>query len=172
MKYLWSPWRMDYILSRKQKGCFFCKKPKEKKDRKNLILFRSRYAFVMMNRFPYNNGHLLIVPKRHSFDLDQLHHEELEDLFFLLKTSTRVLKKTLKPHGFNIGINLGVVGGAGEKHIHFHIVPRWTGDTNFMPVLGETKIIPEYLENTYHKLHSAFRDFSFLEKGQKGGRKK
>jgi len=114
----------------------------------------------------------MIVPKRHSFYLEQLRHEELEDLFFLLKTSTRVLKKTLKPHGFNIGINLGVVGGAGEKHIHFHIVPRWTGDTNFMPVLGETKIIPEYLENTYHKLHSAFRDFSFLEKGQKGGRKK
>ena len=114
----------------------------------------------------------MIVPKRHSFDLDQLHHEELEDLFFLLKTSTQVLKKTLKPHGFNIGINIGVVGGAGEKHIHIHIVPRWTGDTNFMPVLGETKIIPEYLENPYHKLHSAFGDLSLLKKGQKGGRKK
>jgi ATP adenylyltransferase len=126
----------------------------------------------MMNRFPYNNGHLMIVPKRHSLDLDQLYHEELEDLFFLLKTSTQVLKKTLKPHGFNIGINIGVVGGAGEKHIHIHIVPRWTGDTNFMPVLGETKIIPEYLENTYQQLHSAFGDLSLLKKGQKGGRKK
>jgi len=163
---------MDYILSRKQKGCIFCTKPKERKDRKNLILFRSRYAFVVMNKFPYNNGHLMIVPKRHSSDLNQLRHEELQDLFFLLKVSTQVLKKTLKPHGFNIGINIGAVGGAGEKHIHFHIVPRWAGDTNFMPVLGETKIIPEYLENTYHKLHSAFRDFSPLKRGQKGGQQK
>ena len=114
----------------------------------------------------------MIVPKRHSLGLEQLLPEELEDLFSLLKTSTQVLKKTLKPHGFNIGINIGAVGGAGEKHIHFHIVPRWKGDTNFMPVLGETKIIPEYLENTYHKLHSAFGDLSLLEKGQKGGRKK
>ena len=172
MKYLWSPWRMDYILGRKEKGCIFCKKPKEKKDRKNLILFRSRYAFVMMNKFPYNNGHLMIVPKRHCLDLSQLHQEELQDLFFLLKASTQVLKKTLKPHGFNIGINMGIVGGAGEKHIHFHVVPRWTGDTNFMPVLGETKVIPEYLDNTYHKLHSAFRNPSLLKKGRKGGRKK
>ena len=172
MKYLWSPWRMDYILSGKQKGCFFCNNPKEKKDRKNLILFRNRYAFVMMNRFPYNNGHLMIVPKRHAIDLEQLHDEELEDLFLLLKASMRVLKKALKPHGFNIGINIGVVGGAGEKHLHFHLVPRWTGDTNFMPVLGETKVIPEYLENTYHKLHSAFGDLSLTKKGQKGGRKK
>jgi ATP adenylyltransferase len=126
----------------------------------------------MMNKFPYNNGHLMIVPKRHSFGLEQLHPRELEDLFSLLRTSTLVLKKTLKPHGFNIGINIGVVGGAGEKHIHFHIVPRWAGDTNFMPVLGETKIIPEYLENTYQKLHSAFRDFLLPKKSQKGGRKK
>lgn len=114
----------------------------------------------------------MIVPKRHSFDLNQLRHEELQDLFSLLKASTQVLKKTLKPHGFNIGINIGVVGGAGEKHIHFHIVPRWKGDTNFMPVLGETKVIPEYLENTYHKLHSAFGNLSLLKKGQKGGLKK
>jgi ATP adenylyltransferase len=172
MKYLWSPWRIDYILSRKQKGCIFCKKPKEKEDRKNLILCRSRYAYVMMNRFPYNNGHLMIVPNRHSFDLEQLNREELEDLFLLLKASTKVLKQTLRPHGFNIGINIGIVGGAGEKHLHFHIVPRWTGDTNFMPVLGETKVIPEYLENTYHKLYSAFRDLSLLKKDKKGGRKK
>lgn len=114
----------------------------------------------------------MIVPKRHASNLEQLYHEEMEDLFFLLKISTHVLKKILKPHGFNIGINIGTIGGAGEKHIHFHIVPRWAGDTNFMPILGETKIIPEYLENTYHKLHSAFEDFSFPKKGQKGGRKK
>lgn len=112
----------------------------------------------------------MVVPKRHCLDLEQLHDEELEDLFFLLKTSTRVLKRTLKPHGFNIGINIGVVGGAGEKHLHFHIVPRWAGDTNFMPVLAETKTIPEYLENTFRKLHSAFTDLSLVKKGQKGRR--
>ena len=114
----------------------------------------------------------MIVPKRHCSELEQLRHEELEDLFFLLKASTLVLKKTLNPDGLNIGMNIGVVGGAGEKHLHFHIVPRWTGDTNFMPVLGETKVIPEYLENTYHKLHSAFVDLSLQKNGQKGGRKK
>jgi ATP adenylyltransferase len=113
----------------------------------------------------------MIVPKRHSSNLEQLYHEELEDLFFLLKISTHVLKKILKPHGFNIGINIGVVGGAGEKHIHFHIVTRWAGDTNFMPVLGETKIIPEYLESTYQKLHSAFGDLSLLKKVRKEGGK-
>ena len=172
MKYLWSPWRLEYILRKKQKGCLFCKKTREKRDARNLILYRSRHAFVMMNRFPYNNGHLMVIPKRHCIDLNQLKDRESQDLFFLLKTSTQVLKKSLHPHGFNIGINLGAVGGAGENHVHFHIVPRWTGDTNFMPLLGETKIIPDYLENTYHKLHSAFEDLLLTKKGRKGGRKK
>lgn len=172
MKYLWSPWRMDYILRRKQKGCIFCKKPAENRDKQNLILYRGRHAFVMMNRFPYNNGHLMVVPKRHCTDLNQLNGKEFEDLFFQLKFSTQVLKTTLHPHGFNIGINIGAVAGAGEEHIHFHIVPRWTGDTNFMPVLGETKIIPEYLENTYQTLCSAFINLLPSRKGQKGERKK
>lgn len=172
MKYLWSPWRMDYIMRKKEKGCIFCKKTKEKKDGENLILYRSRYAFVMMNKFPYNNGHLMVVPKRHCIDLDQLNGKESEDLFFLLRASIQVLKKSLQPHGFNIGVNIGAVGGAGEEHVHFHIVPRWMGDTNFMPLLGETKVIPDYLENTYHKLHSAFEDLFLRRKGRKGGRKK
>jgi len=163
---------MDYILGGKQKGCIFCTKPREKRDRENLILYRSHHGFVMMNRFPYNNGHLMIVPKRHTLDIEALHPEELEDLLFLLGASIRILKRMLKPHGFNIGINLGVAGGAGEKHLHLHIVPRWKGDTNFMPVLGETKVIPEYLENTYRQLHSAFAALPLRGKGQKGGRKK
>jgi ATP adenylyltransferase len=125
-----------------------------------------------MNKFPYNNGHLMVVPKRHCIDLDQLNDEEFQELFYLLKVSKQVLKECLHPHGFNIGINIGKVGGAGEDHIHFHIVPRWTGDTNFMPVLSETKIIPDYLEKTYHKLNSAFRDLFRKKRGQKGGRKK
>ena len=159
-------------MEKKKKVCIFCKKPMEKKDEENLILFQSDYAFVIMNKFPYNNGHLMVVPKRHCIDLDQLGSEEFQELSYLLKASTQILKECLHPNGFNIGMNIGKVGGAGEEHIHFHIVPRWTGDTNFMPVLSETKIIPEYLEKTYQQLHSAFKGLFRKERGQRGGRKK
>lgn len=172
MRHLWAPWRMDYILGEKQKGCIFCRKPLEKKDRENLILYHGKYTFIMMNKFPYNNGHLMIVPKRHCIDFEKLNNHELKELFQLLKASTRTLKTALHPHGFNIGINIGKIGGAGEDHIHFHIVPRWMGDTNFMPVLGETKIIPQYLEKTYQNLHSVFMDMMQGKQGQRGGRKK
>ncbi len=172
MKYLWAPWRMDYILEEKKKGCIFCKKPMEKKDKENLILFQSDDAFVIMNKFPYNNGHLMVVPKRHCIDLDQLSDEEFQEISYLLRASTQVLKECLHPHGFNIGMNIGKVGGAGEEHVHFHIVPRWKGDINFMPVLSETKIIPEYLEKTYLKLHSAFKGLFQRKRGRKGWEKK
>jgi ATP adenylyltransferase len=164
---------MDYILEEKQKGCIFCKKPLEKRNKVNLILHQGRHAFVMMNKFPYNNGHVMVVPKRHCPDLEQLDDKELQDLLFLLRASARILREMLRPDGFNIGMNIGKVGGAGvDDHIHFHIVPRWIGDTNFMPVLGETRIIPEYLEKTYEKLHSAFMDLSQRKKGRKGRRQK
>jgi ATP adenylyltransferase len=173
MRFLWAPWRMDYILEEKQRGCIFCKKPMEKRNKANLILHRGRHAFVMMNKFPYNNGHLMVIPKRHCPDLEQLDDKELQDLLFLLRVSTRILREMLRPEGFNIGMNIGKVGGAGvDDHIHFHIVPRWIGDTNFMPVLGETKIIPEYLEKTYEKLHAAFRDLFQRKRDQRGGRQK
>lgn len=162
MKHLWAPWRMDYILRRKKGGCFFCRSLKERKNEKNLILYQGECTFVVMNKYPYTNGHLMVVPKRHCLDLEQLDDRELGELIDLLKASTQVLKTILGPHGFNIGMNIGKAGGGGEDHLHIHIVPRWTGDTNFMPVIGETKIIPEYLGKTYQKLHSAFRDF--LEK--------
>ncbi|MDI7258665.1 MAG: HIT domain-containing protein [Thermodesulfobacteriota bacterium] len=169
---LWAPWRMNYILREKKKGCIFCRKPKEDRDEENLILYQGRYAFIMMNRFPYNSGHLMVIPKRHSIDLEHLNDLELKELFYLLRVSIQALKTSLFPQGFNIGVNIGEVGGAGEDHIHFHIVPRWAGDTNFMPILGETKIIPEYLENTYQKLHSAFRNHMKKRKRHKGGEKK
>ena len=158
MKHLWAPWRMDYILGGRKGGCFFCRNLKERKNEKNLILYQGEYTFVVMNRYPYTNGHLMVVPKRHCHGLEKLDDRELKELFDLLKASTQVLKSSLHPHGFNIGMNIGKVGGAGEDHLHIHSVPRWTGDTNFMPVIGETKIIPEYLEKTYQKLHSAFMD--------------
>jgi len=163
---------MDYILGKKQKGCFFCKIQKEEEDRKNLILRRKKRAFVVMNRFPYSNGHLMIVPKRHCLDLGRLDDREFKELSCLLEVSVQVLKASLHPAGFNIGINIGKAGGAGEEHIHFHIVPRWVGDTNFMPILGETKTIPEYLDETYQKLHAVFRDLSRKGKGRRGGREK
>lgn len=172
MNHLWAPWRMDYILGKKEKGCFFCKKPLEQRDRKNLILYQKKHTFVMMNKFPYNNGHLMVVPKRHCLDFEQLDDNELNELSYFLKASTQVLKTALCPHGFNLGMNMGQVGGAGEEHIHFHVVPRWDGDTNFMPIIGETKVLPQYLGKTYQKLHSAFMDLLEGKKSQKGGRKK
>ena len=172
MRYLWAPWRMDYILKDKGMGCLFCMKPKQGKDRENLILCRGKHAFVMMNRYPYNNGHLMVVPHRHCTDLEDLNPLESKELFDLLKVSIRLLKSSLSPHGFNIGVNIGKVGGAGEDHLHFHIVPRWAGDTNFMPVLGETKIVPEHLVNTYQRLRSAFIDHLKKRTRRKGGGKK
>jgi ATP adenylyltransferase len=149
---------MDYISREKKGGCFFCKKLKEKRDRKNLILYQGEHVFVVMNRYPYNNGHLMVVPKRHYHDLEQLDDEESKELFGLLRASVKALKACFQPNGFNIGINIGKAAGAGEDHLHLHVVPRWAGDTNFMPVLGETKIVPEYLQRTYERLHSAFSD--------------
>ena len=169
MRHLWSPWRMEYILEKKKKGCLFCSMLAEKEDEKNLILYRGKYSIVIMNKFPYNNGHLMLIPKRHSGGLDELGDKELRDLFCLLRKSTLILKTILGPQGFNIGINIGKAGGAGEEHLHFHIVPRWAGDTNFMSVLGETRVIPEYLRMTYNRLHSDFKNISG-QKRRKGGR--
>lgn len=159
MKNLWAPWRMNYITEKRKRGCFLCENLKEKKDKKNLILVQGQYVFVMMNKYPYSNGHIMIVPKRHCLELENLGEEEFIELFYFLKTSMKVLRQCLHPNGFNIGMNIGKAGGAGEDHLHLHIVPRWIGDTNFMPVLGETKVIPEYLEKTYLNLQKAFSNF-------------
>jgi ATP adenylyltransferase len=162
---------MDYILGEKKKGCFFCKKLKEKKDRENLILYKGEHVFVVMNKYPYNNGHLMIVPRRHYLGLEKLDDKESKELFDLLRASVKVLKACFRPHGFNIGMNIGRVGGAGEAHVHLHVVPRWAGDTNFMPVMAETKVVPEYLAKTYQRLHTAFSDLT-LEERPKGRIKK
>jgi ATP adenylyltransferase len=155
MKILWAPWRIKYIL-RKKEGCIFCDKLKENRDRKNYILLRGKSGFAMLNTFPYNNGHLMVASYKHVPDFDGLEEEELGELIGLVKTCTQILKKTLKPKGFNIGLNLGKVAGAGvEGHIHIHIVPRWEGDASFISTVGETKIIPESLDDTYRKLLSA-----------------
>jgi ATP adenylyltransferase len=159
MEVLWAPWRMTYITGDREQGCPLCSLLKEKEDKGNLVLYRSSRSFLVMNRFPYTNGHLMASPSRHVASLDELDEGEMVDLMALLKKSTHLLKKALNPDGFNVGMNIGRVAGAGiEGHIHFHIVPRWNGDTNFMPVLFETKVMPEYLEKTYEKLISLIEE--------------
>lgn len=155
---LWAPWRMEYIENAdKAEGCIFCDKPREGNDRKNLIVFRGKTGFIIMNRYPYNNGHLMAVPYRHTSELASLLDEEKVELFNFLEFSQKVLDEVMRPHGFNIGMNMGRIAGAGiEDHIHFHIVPRWNGDTNFMPIVGHAKVISEALEQTWAKLKKAF----------------
>jgi len=155
MKILWAPWRIKYILGKKEK-CIFCDKVKNNNDRENYLLLRGKNGFVMLNTFPYNNGHLMVAPYKHVPDFAGLEENELGELMGLVKKSTQILKKALKPEGFNIGINVGKVAGAGvEGHIHIHIVPRWEGDSSFISTVGDTKIIPESLDDTYKKLLAA-----------------
>lgn len=152
MKQLWAPWRMSYIVSKKPKECFFCKASKERRDMENYVLYRGKKCFIMLNAFPYNNGHLMIAPYNHIEDIEKISNEEIVEIMNLLKLSIRLLNRTFKPHGFNIGFNLGKIAGAGERHIHMHVVPRWMGDTNFMPIIANTKVISDSLKHTYQEL--------------------
>ncbi len=158
MKNLWAPWRMAYILSDQKGGsCIFCPGNDRDQDEARLILYVGSLSTVMMNRFPYNNGHLLVAPIQHVHGLDQLSDEESLDLLLMVRRSIDILKNIMDPEGFNVGLNLGRVAGAGmENHMHFHIVPRWNGDTNYMTVLGEVRVIPEHIKETYKKLRTEF----------------
>lgn len=158
MKVLWAPWRMKYILSNeKEEDCIFCPGQDRGRDEERLILCVGSLTVVMMNRFPYNNGHLLVAPVRHVSGLEQLSEEETMDLMGMVKKAIGSLKEIMNPEGFNVGLNLGRVSGAGmEEHMHFHIVPRWNGDTNFMTVLGDVRVIPEHIQQTYKKLFPYF----------------
>lgn len=154
MERLWAPWRMRYIDgTHKDEGCIFCNKPKEDRDMENLIVFRGEYAFAMMNLFPYTNGHTMVAPYRHTAIFEELTTEEVLDIHKVSALIIRGIKRSMNPEGFNLGYNLGRTAGAGiADHIHFHIVPRWNGDTNFMPIIGEVKVISEHIEATYKKL--------------------
>jgi ATP adenylyltransferase len=152
MKVLWAPWRLKYITADKEEGCIFCKKPKEGNDKDNLILYTGETSFIIMNRYPYSNGHLMTVPYKHTNSFSDLTQDERLDLMNLTAKCLDILQ-VIKPEGFNIGMNLGRTGGAGiDDHLHFHIVPRWSGDNNFMPVIGDVRVMPEYLEETYETL--------------------
>ncbi len=157
MKQLWAPWRIEYILSKKGPGCIFCDLPGEDHDRENLILYRGKHNFIIMNRFPYNGGHLMVVPYLHRSSFDGLSPETLAEMMELARKCLDVLLKVMRPEGFNTGINIGEAAGAGiEEHLHMHIVPRWVGDSSFMAVLDEVRVVPEHLSATYDKLYPEF----------------
>lgn len=157
MERLWAPWRLEYIVGEKEEGCIFCEFPKRGDDTKYLILHREALVYVIMNAFPYSNGHLLIAPYRHVGDISELTDEESLGMMLLARKCCQVLREAVRPDGFNLGMNLGTAAGAGiAEHAHMHIVPRWNGDTNFMPVLADVKVIPEALEATYAKLKPLF----------------
>ncbi len=152
MDRLWAPWRYAYIKAAKDGGgeCIFVDLPAESDDRKNLIIFRGTTAFVIMNAFPYNNGHLMVAPYKHTSDMADLDDSELLEVQQLVRDCIRWLSAAYHPEGFNVGANLGRAAGAGiEDHLHWHIVPRWSGDTNFMPVVGEVRVLPQSLEESY-----------------------
>jgi ATP adenylyltransferase len=156
MKQMWTPWRMEYIRRAKKPGCVFCEMLQAADDRANLILHRGELAFLVLNKYPYNNGHMMAVPYRHVDTLELLDPEETSDMMALVTLGLQALRQTAHPEGFNIGVNIGQSAGAGVlDHIHTHIVPRWGGDANFMPVLAEVRLIPQSLDETYDELREA-----------------
>jgi ATP adenylyltransferase len=158
MEQLWAPWRMELIAKAgAQSGCIFCDLPRAKNDRENLILGRTPHTFAILNRYPYNNGHLMVVPRSHNPDLVSLPREEHEELAEMVRVAMRLVGQAYRAQGYNLGMNLGPAAGAGiAEHVHWHVVPRWTGDTNFMPVLGDTKVMIEHLNASWDRLRPSF----------------
>lgn len=156
MERLWAPWRLQYVAKEKPEGCIFCSKPRAGDDRSNHIVQRGDHAFVMLNTYPYNNGHIMISPFEHIACLEDLPAATLHEMMDLSQRCLVALKQGFNAEGFNVGFNLGAVGGAGIRdHLHLHVVPRWTGDTNFMPVIADTRVIPQSLDATYAQLVEA-----------------
>lgn len=161
MNYLWSPWRMEYITNPKQENCVFCSEAAKMDGIENLIVYRAQRTFVILNRFPYTSGHLMVVPFEHCPSLELLTPEIRSEMMEMCALVLRVLRETYHPQGFNVGVNIGEAGGAGiEEHVHLHIVPRWAGDTNFMSSLAQTRVLPESLENSFERLKNAWENLS------------
>ena len=158
MKNLFAPWRLEFITGKRPEGCVFCKLPSERNSsRENLVLHLGERAYVLMNRYPYTAGHLLVIPLRHTSDFTSLSREENLEISDLLQRSLRVLGEVYRPDGFNLGINLGAAAGAGiREHLHWHVVPRWYGDTNFLPVISATKVLPQLLSETRDMVAAAW----------------
>lgn len=157
---LWAPWRFDYVRQADDKnstGCIFCDFPKETRDRDLLILHRSENVFVLLNAYPYTSGHLMVAPYRHVFSITELVDAELLEINQMVATSVAAITEIFRPDGFNLGVNMGRAAGAGiPNHIHWHIVPRWDGDTNFMTTIGELRVIPQDLRQTWDAMRNAF----------------
>ncbi len=157
MDKLWAPWRMEYILGPKPEECVFCLPSSREEDRERLVLFRGQHNFVIMNKFPYNNGHLMVAPYRHAYCPTELEPFESHEMMDLLQRSAFIIWQAFNPDGINMGLNVGEAAGAGiEEHIHFHLLPRWTGDHSFLAVFGGTMVIPEDLSSAYNKLKPWF----------------
>ncbi|MGA2553808.1 MAG: HIT domain-containing protein [Smithella sp.] len=157
METIFAPWRMDYIKGEKSDGCVFCKCSVRCDD---YIMYEGKTAYVMMNRYPYVNGHLMIIPQRHVGNIEDLTQEERKDVFDLLEISVKVMKEAMNPDGFNIGVNIGKAAGAGiEEHFHVHVIPRWEGDTNFMSVVTNVRVIPEAVATTAANLAPLFKKY-------------
>ena len=159
MDRLWTPWRFEYISKVDQAtSCVFCSILGEPKDPENLVLYRGRTVFVIMNLFPYTSGHLLIVANRHISTLNEASEEELVEFIHLARHCENALRQEYHPNGFNLGFNVGRAAGAGiEQHLHMHVLPRWVGDSNFVSIVGETRVLPEELQTTYQRLSPYFR---------------
>ncbi|MBI5191683.1 MAG: HIT domain-containing protein [Nitrospirae bacterium] len=157
MKRLWAPWRLEYILAKKEGGCVFCAAVDEDDDAKNYILHRAERCFVIMNIYPYNNGHMMVIPYEHVEDLESLPDETLAEMTVMTKHCCTVMRDAMNPHGFNIGANVGDAAGAGIKeHLHFHIVPRWHGDTNYMAVIDDCRVMPQHLRESFDQMKPGF----------------
>jgi ATP adenylyltransferase len=159
MDQLWAPWRMPYILEKDpEPGCLFCRLAAEDRDEENYVVYRGPQSFVMLNLYPYNSGHLMVVPFLHTGRLEEIHPNIGAEVFTVTQLAVSVLDEVMAPEGYNVGVNQGPVAGAGIKdHIHVHVVPRWNGDTNYMPVLADTKVLPEALAATAAKVREGFR---------------
>ena len=156
MQQLWAPWRGDFVTGEKPPGCVFCEAPRASDLKAMLVPYKGQHCFVILNRYPYNSGHVMVVPYRHLADFTAVTPEEGAEMFALMQRCVSALRGVMSPHAFNLGANLGREAGAGiDQHLHFHVVPRWNGDTNFMPVLDDTRVISEHLEVTFDKLAMA-----------------
>jgi ATP adenylyltransferase len=156
---LWAPWRLDYIRGEKDEGCFLCRaiEANPERDREHLLVHRGELCFVILNKFPYNNGHVMVAPRVHEPSIEQLGADELAEMMDLTKRSLGALREVYRPEGFNIGVNQGKIAGAGvEDHVHLHVVPRWGADTNFMPVIADTRVLPQALDDSWAELRAAF----------------
>jgi ATP adenylyltransferase len=161
MKRIFAPWRYKYIKNPDSEGCIFCRAVSSDDDRKSGVLFRGEFSFVIMNKYPYNNGHIMVAPYKHTGNFGDMNEDEMLELSVNIRKWQEVIKKAMKPDGFNIGMNIGRIAGAGfENHLHYHLVPRWSGDTNFMPIIVETKVVPISIDEAYDILLEAYKEVS------------